>query len=342
MTDALAARLLPITLACLPACSSAPPRPWGFNYDHDEQDRLLEDYWQAEWAKVAADFGEMKELGANTVRVHLQLAKFMTSPTTTDLAALARLDDLLRLAEQLDLQLDITGLGCYRKSDVPAWYDALAEADRWEVQARFWRAVAERGAHSDAVLCYDLMNEPVAPAGRRANGEWLGPPFAGFCFVQFIALDQGDRPRPEIARAWIRRLTRAIRAVDERHAITVGLVPWSLDRPGLTSGFVPSEIAAELDFVSVHLYPEAGKLDAALDTLAGFAAQRPVLVEEIFPIACSVEEAAQFIERGHDLAWGWISFYWGRTIAESRATAELRDALMAKWLAWWQAQRTQR
>jgi hypothetical protein len=26
--------------------------PWGFNYDHDEAMRLIEDYWEGEWAKV--------------------------------------------------------------------------------------------------------------------------------------------------------------------------------------------------------------------------------------------------------------------------------------------------
>ena len=24
-------------------------RPWGFNYDHDASNRLLEDYWSSEW-----------------------------------------------------------------------------------------------------------------------------------------------------------------------------------------------------------------------------------------------------------------------------------------------------
>ena len=43
-----------------------------------------------------------------------------------------------------DLYLDLTGLACYHKKDVPAWYDALSEQDRWEVQARFWEAVAGR------------------------------------------------------------------------------------------------------------------------------------------------------------------------------------------------------
>src|SRR6516225_2548836 len=57
----------------------------------------------------------------------------------------------------------------------------------------------------------------------------------------------------------------------ERHLLTVGLVDWSLDRKGLTSGFVPEKVADDLDFVSVHLYPKKGQVDEALKTLAGFA-----------------------------------------------------------------------
>ena len=44
--------------------SGKPFSPWGFNYDHDHQGRLLEDYWEAEWAKVERDFQAMKKLGA--------------------------------------------------------------------------------------------------------------------------------------------------------------------------------------------------------------------------------------------------------------------------------------
>ena len=45
---------------------------WGFNYDHDDAHRLLEDYWNKEWPTVVEDFKEMKALGANVVRIHLQ------------------------------------------------------------------------------------------------------------------------------------------------------------------------------------------------------------------------------------------------------------------------------
>src|SRR5262245_20308118 len=58
--------------------------PWGFNYDHDAGGRLLEEYWNAEWSAVEGDFREMKELGANTVRIHLQVSRFMKSERETN------------------------------------------------------------------------------------------------------------------------------------------------------------------------------------------------------------------------------------------------------------------
>src|SRR5262245_34560327 len=86
---------------------------------------------------------------------------------------LDRLARLLRLAARLRLYRDLTCLRCYHKKDVPAWYDALSEEGRWDVQARFWRAIAASCADSPSVFCYDLMNEPVVPGGRRKEGDWL-------------------------------------------------------------------------------------------------------------------------------------------------------------------------
>jgi hypothetical protein len=306
--------------------------PWGFNYDHDEKGRLLEDYWEAEWPTVEAHFAQMKKLGANVVRVHLQFGKFMDGPDKPNGKSLERLGKLLALAERHRLYLDLTGLGCYHKADVPAWYDKLSEKDRWEVQARFWQAVAGRCADSPAVFCYDLMNEPVVPGGKRKEVDWLGPAFGGKHFVQFITLDQKDRPRPDIARQWGRHLVTAIREKDKRHLITVGLVDWSLDRPGLTSGFVPEKVAPDLDFVSVHLYPRKGKVDEALKTLADFAVGKPVVIEETFLLACSAKELEEFIEGSKKQAAGWIGFYWGKPPEELRRSTTIPDALTLEWL----------
>ena len=309
---------------------------WGFNYDHDTEGRLIEDYWDRDWDKVAAHFAQMKKLGANVVRIHLQIGKFMQAADKPNDKALDRLGKLLDLAENTGLYLDLTGLGCYHKADVPGWYDRLAESQRWDVQARFWEAVAGRCTKSPAIFCYDLMNEPVVPGGKRPDGDWLAPPFAGKHFVQFITLDQADRPRPAIAQQWIKRLVSAIRRQDQRHLITVGLVDWSLDRPGLTSGFVPDKIANDLDFLSVHVYPEKGKVDAALQTLSGFAVGKPVVIEETFPLRCSMEEFGLFIDQSRKLAAGWIGFYWGKPPEDLRRSKAISDAITLAWLEFFQ------
>jgi len=305
--------------------------PWGLNYDHDEKGRLLEDYWESEWDVVEQDFREMKQLGANVVRIHLQVGKFVKGPNEPNDASLNQLVRLVSLAEQLQLYLDITGLGCYHKKDVPQWYDKLPEQQRWDVQARFWGAIAQRCASSPAIFCYDLMNEPVV-GGSRKRTDWLGPAFAGKHFVQFIALEQGSRGRVDIAVQWIIKLSEAIHKYDCRHLITVGLVPWSLERKGLTSGFVPEKVVEELDFISVHLYPEKSKLAEAMETLAGFSVGRPLVIEETFPLKCSPAELERFIEDSRRYACGWIGFYWGKTPEEYRGSNRIPDVLMQRWL----------
>lgn len=306
--------------------------PWGFNYDHDGEGRLIEDYWDEEWDRIEEDFREMKELGANVVRVHLQFGKFMDVPDQPNAHALEQLERLVQLAERTGLYLDVTGLGCYHKQDVPAWYDAMSEHERWDAQARFWEAVAARCADSPAIFCYDLMNEPVVPGGKNKRDDWLGPGFGDKHFVQFITLETQGRPRPEIARKWIRQLVKAIRKHDRQHLVTVGLVPWSLDRPGLTSGFIPEKVTGPLDFIAMHLYPEKGKVDEALKTLKGFAIGKPVVIEETFPLKCSVEELETFIEKSQGTAAGWIGFYWGKTPDEYREAGTIQAAIIRGWL----------
>ncbi|WP_153558834.1 cellulase family glycosylhydrolase [Roseimaritima sediminicola] len=307
--------------------------PWGFNYDRDANGQLIEQYWDEEWPRVIEDFQEMKALGANVVRIHLQFAALMQSPTEARPRARQKLTRLLRLAEQTGLYLDLTGLGCYHKADVPAWYDALSEAERWQAQAAFWEVVAETCADSPAVFCYDLMNEPVVPGGNKPREDWLGPAFAGKHFVQFISLDRAGRKRSEVAKQWIAQLVAAIRKHDGRHLITVGLVPWSLDRPGMTSGFDPTKVAEDLDFIAVHLYPETGKVDEAIETLRGFAAAgKPVVIEETFPLKCSAEELSVFLDASREHAAGWIGFYWGQTPEELRGAETIPQALTLGWL----------
>src|SRR5207244_7347878 len=113
-------------------------------------------------------------------------------------------------------------------------------------------------------------------------------------------------------------------------------VDWSLDRPGLTSGFVPEQIVADLDFLCVHLYPEAGKVDKALETLAGFAIGKPVIIEEMFPLKCSITDLEDFVDRGRKSACGWIGFFWGQMPEDLRPPKTISDAFVLSWLEFFQ------
>lgn len=307
--------------------------PWGFNYDHQEgSGRLIEDYWDDEWTTIEEDFLEMKQLGANVVRIHLQFGKFMEAADQPNRHSLDQLGRLIKLAAETGLYIDLTGLGCYHKKDVPPWYDKLNEQQRWDAQAAFWEAVAARCAKSPAIFCYDLMNEPVVP-GDKKREDWLAGPFGGKHFVQFITLSAAGRTRYKVARKWIRHLVTSIRRHDRRHLITVGLVPWSLDRTGVTSGFIPDKVTGDLDFIAMHIYPESGKVDEAVKTLKAFAAVgKPVVIEEIFPLKCGAEELGQFIDESRQHAAGWIGFYWGKKPKEYRPPETVREAIVLSWL----------
>jgi hypothetical protein len=304
---------------------------WGVNYDHDAAGRLLDDYWIDEWETVVADFQEIKQLGANVVRIHPQFGRLMDAADQPNDRALQQLKKVVELAESQQLYLDITGLGCYHKQDVPAWYDALSEADRWRAQACCWQAIARACRESNAIFCYDLMNEPVVGGAEQGKADWLAGELAGKYFVQRIALDLGDRDRLQVAHAWVKQLSSAIREEDPRHLITVGVIPWAHVWPNAKPIFYSEPVAAELDFVSVHFYPVTGEVDKALTALKVYDIGKPIVVEEMFPLKCSADELLDFVDRSREFTDGWISFYWGKPASEYDQT-ELTGVLIAAWL----------
>jgi hypothetical protein len=69
----------------------------------------------------------MRALGANVVRIHLQYHQFMETPNSPNENNLARLRNLVDLAQSLGIYLDVTGLGSYRPANDPSWYVNLSE-----------------------------------------------------------------------------------------------------------------------------------------------------------------------------------------------------------------------
>ncbi len=291
--------------------SKTPFHPWGVNYGH--AGRLMEDFWDEDWETFASDFREMKALGANVVRVHLQFGKFMIAAERANPAALRQFTRMLRLAEDVGIYVKLTGLACYRPADSPPWYDDLEEAARWAAQAKFWAAVAEAGAGSPAVFCYDLMNEPISPGQKREPGQWRsGHLFGGYDFVQYIAIDPAGRSRDAIVAQWLGRMIPAIRENDPAALVTVGLLPWS-QRMKHLSGFLPGNIAPALDFVSVHIYPHQDRLDEAMEALRKVSVGKPVVIGETFLLSCTEAQLEKFMRDSREIASGWIGHYDGLT-----------------------------
>jgi hypothetical protein len=314
--------------------TSAPFVPWGFNYSRDERFRLLEDYWNGDgpdgWAKVERDFHAMKRLGANVVRINLQFARFMDAPRTPNQTNLARLEKLIGLAEDVGVYLDVTGLGTFRMADVPAWYRDLGEKQRWAAQAEFWETIAKVCANRAGVFAYNLMNEPLVADAKRPAGEWTHPAeMEGLRYIEYINLDPGGRRSPDVARAWLRQMSQAIRKHDQRHLITVGLIWIDTANPENLAGFPPAEIAPEVDFLAVHVYPASGKVDVALGSLARYRkVGKPVVVEETFLLHCTPAEYADFLRRSRGVASGWLSFFWSLTPEDLKGRTDIVSGLM--------------
>ncbi|MDP6680005.1 MAG: hypothetical protein QGG72_14050, partial [Verrucomicrobiota bacterium] len=83
----------------------------------------------------------------------------------------------------------------------------------------------------------------------------------------------------------------------------------------------------------VHFYPEKDEVSKALEALAVYDVGKPLVIEEMFPLKCSVQELSAFIDGSRKIADGWISFYWGKTIEELVAEdLNLSGAITKNWL----------
>ncbi len=77
--------------------------------------------------------------------------------------------------------------------------------------------------------------------------------------------------------------------------------------------------------------------DKALAALAAYDIGKPLIVEEMFPLKCGVEELDEFIDGSRKIAEGWIGFYWGKGIDEYTEDDGLAGALTKRWLEYFRA-----
>jgi len=295
--------------------------PWGHNYASvDIMERLANDP-----ARVEREFGEMKAAGTNVARIHPEMSRILLGPGTADQHALEQLGKILKIAENSGIHLKITGLACYKIKDRMAWYDSMDEQDRWKTQAFFWETIARTCAESPAVFAYDLVNEPAA-VGKGADGWYTGR-MGDVEFCQRLSLNPGTRNGDDVFREWTKRMVAAIRTHDQTHLITMGMLPF----PGAY------KVAAEqLDFVSPHLYPKAGKVDDEIKLLKQFAWGKPIVIGETFPLNCGADDEREFLLKSRDFAHGWMGHWPDEPPAKLAELKETGKATIpnAIWLSW--------
>jgi len=116
--------------------------------------------------------------------------------------------------------------------------------------------------------------------------------------------------------------------------ITVGVISWVFAFGGGKPLFYSPQVAKHLDFAAVHFYPKKGEVDKAIKALRAYEVGMPLVIEETFPLKCSLQELEQFIEQSANHTDGWISFYWGMTAKQLRNKAKptIGDAITANWL----------
>jgi hypothetical protein len=107
---------------------SRPWRAWGMNWgiaNHAPVFAYFDNPTAANLAVVRAELRTARAMGANSMRIYLQLGQVMPTPTQPRRRTLRVLQRLLALAHGDGIYLDITGDLVWQPSRAPAWYGRL-------------------------------------------------------------------------------------------------------------------------------------------------------------------------------------------------------------------------
>jgi aryl-phospho-beta-D-glucosidase BglC (GH1 family) len=155
---------------------------------------------------------DVKALGYNVVRIpfdspSIQVGQmpaginYQANPTLRGLTSLDVLDQIVNACRQLGLKviLDHHRIDAWTKP--PLWYDGSYSEDQWVAD---WRRLAQRYRGNDAVIGFDLQNEPYGAtwgsgdpasdwrrAAQRAGNAILQVNPDGLIFVEGIGIHQG-------------------------------------------------------------------------------------------------------------------------------------------------------
>jgi hypothetical protein len=273
----------PLPAAAPVAVTNAPPLPPADAFVHVEGDQLVlrgqpitikgTNYWLhdapfvttwAEWdaPTVKAELGKAHELGVNTVRITLPYDYLSLRDTVWGDKASERINgpiinlmtQFLQIAASYDMKV------IFALFDATDRIEELGDADK-RIQLNYVQGLVEPFANDDRVLAWDLRNEPDNGVVGRRN--------------------------PTLMIGWLNMIAQAVRSIDTRHPITVGMGNyenlWQAPRKLAVLDFV--------DFASFHSY-DAGRFADQIGAVKAHT-KLPILVSEFgWPTGPAAESTA--------------------------------------------------
>lgn len=203
--------------------------------------------------EVREEFTLIRELGLRLVRIFLLWDDWQPAPDIVSPAALRHLGQVMDIAADLGLRLDVTFFTGHMSGPnwAPGW---LLEPDK-PLPPRVRQLVSGgrivdcgyRNPYTDpiALAAAELLLRTVVSRFREhpAVGLWnLGNEPDLFAWP----------PDAAAGRAWARRMTQLIKAIDPIHPVTCGL---HVDSLGRDNGLRVDDVFAEVDVAVMHGYP---------------------------------------------------------------------------------------
>lgn len=180
---------------------------------------------------IKNDFEIIKNSGLNTIRIFVQYEDF--GKATVKPAKLEKLQQVLDAAENKKLKVVLTLFDFYGN------YDIL----NWTLTQRHAETIVSRFKNHDAIVAWDLKNEPNLDFESRGKENVL---------------------------AWLKSMISLVKSIDDQHLVTIG---WS----NTESAHLLQD---KLDFVSFHYYDAAADFTQQYSNLKSKINDKPIVLGE--------------------------------------------------------------